>query len=95
MNKITKLFGHNNRFLKPNTIYAVNDCYNIYANDDELKIIFEINFNIKRLSETSVANFQTDFFDKIRTIEFVDFSCGGGVFLTEIINYFEKFHLTK
>ena len=51
---------------------------------------FELNFGIKKLSLVNSDKFDKKTLKDINSISFADFSCGGGVFLTEVICYFEK-----
>lgn len=51
---------------------------------------FELNFGIKNIAAISYDKFNEKFLRDIATVNFVDFSCGGGHFLMEIIRYFEN-----
>jgi len=48
---------------------------------------FELNFGIEKLSSAKVLN--DSLLNEIASISFADFSCGGGNFLIEVLNYFE------
>lgn len=48
---------------------------------------FELNYGIKKFS--SVKSLNNAVLNEIYSISFVDFSCGGGNFLTEVLYYFE------
>ena len=50
---------------------------------------FELNYNIKNLSNSKNINFSNEFLGDLKKITFADFSCGGGIFLLEVISYFE------
>ncbi len=50
---------------------------------------FELNYNIENLSNSKNINFSKEILDDLKKITFADFSCGGGIFLLEVINYFE------
>lgn len=60
---------------------------------------FERNYGIKNLSVYNAADFnninKNNFLNDIASLCFADFSCGGGIFIIEIIEYFEKifYHL--
>ncbi|WP_455590745.1 Eco57I restriction-modification methylase domain-containing protein [Bacteroides sp.] len=47
---------------------------------------FKLNYNIDKLS--SVKSLNEKIIEEIKKTTFVDFSCGGGAFIAEIINYF-------
>lgn len=50
---------------------------------------FELNYNIKNLSNSKKADISKELLDDLKEISFADFSCGGGTFLLEVISYFE------
>lgn len=50
---------------------------------------FELNYNIENLSNLKDIEISKEFLDDIKKITFADFSCGGGIFLLEVISYFE------
>lgn len=56
-----------------------------------IDVFLELNFANKEIFTNDYENLSKDFFKELTSINFVDFSCGGGVFLIEIINYFEIF----
>lgn len=49
---------------------------------------FELNFGVKKLSSTKIVN--KSVFNELTSITFADFSCGGGNFLLEVLDYFES-----
>jgi len=50
---------------------------------------FELNYNIENISNSKDIEISKEFLDDIKKITFADFSCGGGIFLLEVISYFE------
>lgn len=54
-----------------------------------IDVFLELNFANKEIFENDSENLNKRFLKELASISFVDFSCGGGIFLTEIINYFE------
>lgn len=53
----------------------------------------DINLGINNFSTITHFNLNKKIIDQIKSISFVDFSCGGRIFLTEIICYFENIFL--
>ena len=51
---------------------------------------FDLNFGVKKLSVANLNKNDKKILKSLNSISFADFSCGGGIFLTEIICYFEK-----
>lgn len=49
---------------------------------------FELNYGVEKLSEVKVVN--ETVLNEIHSITFADFSCGGGNFLIEVLQYFES-----
>jgi hypothetical protein len=54
-----------------------------------LDTFFELNFGIKKISENRFENLSKEFLKEVTSISIVDFSCGCGNFLIEVISYFE------
>tara|TARA_B110000240_G_scaffold125091_1_gene139395 strand:- start:626 stop:3106 length:2481 start_codon:yes stop_codon:yes gene_type:complete len=50
---------------------------------------FELNYNIENLSNSKKTDISKELLDDLKEITFADFSCGGGIFLLEVISYFE------
>ena len=55
-----------------------------------INTFFELNFGIKKLSSANSDTFDKKTLEIINSMSFADFSCGCGVFLIEVICYFEK-----
>jgi hypothetical protein len=56
-----------------------------------IDVFLELNFTNKEMFANDSENLNKEFLKELTSINFVDFSCGGGIFLIEIIHYFEIF----
>ena len=56
-----------------------------------IDVFLELNFANKKISTGHSENLSKELLNELSSISFVDFSCGGGIFLIEVINYFEIF----